>query len=137
MNYTEKLQHFRKVFEEQHQERQMRLYPNTQPDTIGVITGYKFDKIYTITDSDQRLGRYMVESRTGSIYAIKSWTQVNKRRQYGTLDTVDQYDWSEFYARPLPGTEAERLHVERETEIKSTHKKRGRKPLVERLNKPN
>ena len=81
----------------------------------------------------QRMGRYMVESRTGDVYGIKSWTQVNKRRCYGSLDTVNQYDWSDFYARPLSGTEAEKLHHEREKKIKSTHKKRGRKVKVASL----
>jgi len=133
MSYSKKLEHFRVTFEQQNNERLARLYPNLEPEKVGAEQGYKFDKVFVINQSGQRMGRYMVESRTGAIYGIKSWTQVNKRRQYGTLDTVDQYDWSDFYARPLPGTEAEKEYVKREEAIKATHKKRGRKPKASKL----
>lgn len=137
MSYNDKLEIFRLLFETQHNERLTRLYPELDSESVEVETGYKFDKVFinrnTGTNSHYRMGRYMVESRTGAIYGIKSWTQVNKRRWYGTLDTVDQYDWSDFYARPLPGTEAEKMHHEREQTIKSKHKKRGRKPKVAAL----
>lgn len=130
MSYTIFLEAFRVTLEAQHNERLSRLAPDTEPEKVGTEAGYKFDKVFVVTGSGEKIGRYMVETRTGDIYAIKSWTQVNKRRWYGKLETIDQYDWSDFYARPLPGTDAERLQVERETEIKSTHKKRGRKPKV-------
>jgi len=132
MSYDKKLENFRSTFERHSNDRRSRLYPNLPPEAIGVEQGYKFDKVFVNT-GDQRMGRYMVESRTGAIYGIKSWTQVNKRRQYGTLDTVDQYDWSDFYARPLPGSQAEIDFVKREESITSTHKKRGRKPNASKL----
>jgi hypothetical protein len=136
MNYEEKLEHFRARFETHHNERLARLYPELDSESIRVETGYKFDKVFVnrncggTPNTTQQIGRYMVESRTGDIYGIKSWTQVNKRRWYGTLETVDQYDWSDFYARPLAGTEAEKANHKREQEIRSKHKKRGRKPKV-------
>ena len=137
MSYNDKLEQFRTVFETQHNERLARLYSNLDSESIGVEMGYKFDKVFVVrntgADATQRMGRYMVESRTGNIYGIKSWTQVNKRRWYGTLDTIDQYDWSDFYARPLSGTDAEKMDDEREQKIKSMHKKRGRKPKVANL----
>lgn len=137
MSYNDKLEQFRTRFETQHNERLARLYSNLDSESIGVEMGYKFDKVFVVhntgADATQRMGRYMVESRTGNIYGIKSWTQVNKRRWYGTLDTIDQYDWSDFYARPLPGTDAEKMDDEREQKIKSMHKKRGRKPKVANL----
>ena len=137
MSYNDKLEQFRTHFETQHNERLARLYSNLDSESIGVEMGYKFDKVFVVrntgADATQRMGRYMVESRTGNIYGIKSWTQVNKRRWYGTLDTIDQYDWSDFYARPLSGTDAEKMDDEREQKIKSMHKKRGRKPKVANL----
>lgn len=139
MTYKKKIENFRSVFAQQHNERRSRLYSNLEPDKIEIETGYKFDKVYVVTDcgagATQKLGRYMVESRTGDIWGIKSWTQVNKRRWYGTLDSVGDYDWSDFYARPLPGTDAERDQFERESNIKSAHKKRGRRPKSESLGK--
>ena len=138
MDYVEKLEQFRGLFAQHTNDRRNRLYPKLEDDLVVIETGYKFDKVYIITDcgaptAPQRMGRYMVESRTGIIWGIKSWTQVNKRRQYGTLDTVNQYDWSDFYARPIPGTEAEMSHARREAEITSSHKKRGRKPKIASL----
>ena len=139
MSYADILERFRARFEIQHNERLARLYPELDPESVEVETGYKFDKVFVNRNCGgdpntiQRTGRYMVESRTGDIYGIKSWTQVNKRRWYGTLDTADQYDWSDFYARPLPGTEAEKANHEREQKIRSKHKKRGRKPRSELL----
>jgi len=94
-------------------------------DTWQVETGRKFDKVYVQTDV-QKLGRYMVDRNSWVIYGIKSWAQVNERRTYGTLDTVDQYDWSHFYGVPKAGTEAEKLHQELESQITAGYKKRGR-----------
>jgi len=68
----------------------------------------------------------MVDRNSWVIYGIKSWAQINERRTYGTLDTVDQYDWSSFYGVPKAGTEAEKLHRELEAQIASGYKKRGR-----------
>ena len=132
MNYEDKLEQFRELFEAHSNDRRERLYPNLDSESVEVETGYKFDKVY-INNGVQRLGRYMVESRTGIIWGIKSWTQVNRRRQYGTLDTVEQFDWSDFYARPISGTDAELAHAERESSITSNHKKRGRKPKIASL----
>jgi hypothetical protein len=134
MSYADKLEHFRAIFETHHNERLARLYDNVGPESVEIEQGYKFDKVY-INTGVQKSGRYMIESRTGAIYGIKSWTQVNRRRQFGTLDTVDDYDWSEYHGRPLPGTQAEKDHVVREAEIVASHKKRGRKPKHEKLSK--
>ena len=97
----------------------------THGDKWEIETGRKFDKVYVKT-SVQKLGRYMVDRNSWVIYGIKSWQQVNERRMYGTLDTVDQYDWSTFYGTPKPGTEAERQHNQREAAIATNFKPRGR-----------
>ena len=97
----------------------------THGDKWEIETGRKFDKVYVKT-SVQKLGRYMVDRNSWVIYGIKSWAQVNERRTYGTLDTVDQYDWSHFYGVPKAGTEAEKLHQELESQITAGYKKRGR-----------
>ncbi len=132
MSYEDKLEQFRELFENHSNDRRGRLYPNLDAEDVEVETGYKFDKVY-VNNGVQRLGRYMVESRTGDIWGIKSWTQVNKRRWFGTLDTITQYDWSDYNARPVSGTEAELAHADRESLITSNHKKRGRKPKTASL----
>ncbi len=127
--YIQQLETFRDLVETQMNTRRKRLMPKYEGIKVWVThDGYKFNKVYTCDFADQVQGYYMVERITGNIYGIKSWTQVNLRRWFGTLDTIDQYDWSDEYARALPGTEAERKHIQRETEIVTGYKRRGRRP---------
>jgi hypothetical protein len=119
VEYVEKLEKFRSAF--QAADRGCV----DHGDVAEVETGRKFDKVY-IKTKVQKLGRYMVDRNSWVIYGIKSWQQVNERRTYGTLDTVDQYDWSTFYGTPKPGTEAERQYNLREAAIATNFKPRGR-----------
>jgi len=97
----------------------------THGDTWMIETGRKFDKVYVKT-SVQKLGRYMVDRNSWVIYGIKSWAQINPRRTFGTLDTVNQYDWTHYNGVPKTGTAAEKAHVEAEAKIAAGYKKRGR-----------
>ena len=119
VEYVEKLEKFRQAFQAADKGCQ------DFGEKVEIETGRKFDKVY-IKTSVQKLGRYMVDRNSWVIYGIKSWAQINERRTYGTLDTVDQYDWSQFYGVPKAGTEAERLHQKREAEIAKNFKPRGR-----------
>ena len=119
VEYVEKLEKFRQAF--QAADRGCQDFG----ETVEIETGRKFDKVY-IKTSVQKLGRYMVDRNSWVIYGIKSWAQINERRTYGTLDTVDQYDWSSFQGIPKAGTEAEKLHLKREAEIAKNFKPRGR-----------
>ena len=119
VEYVEKLEKFRQAFQAADKGCQ------DFGETVEIETGRKFDKVYVKT-SVQKLGRYMVDRNSWVIYGIKSWAQINERRTYGTLDTVDQYDWSPFYGVPKAGTEAEKLHLKREAEIAKNFKPRGR-----------
>ena len=101
----------------------------THGDKWEIETGRKFDKVYVKT-SVQKLGRYMVDRNSWVIYGIKSWAQINPRRTFGTLDTVDQYDWSPYNGVPKAGTSAERIHNETEAKIAAGYKKRGRPRTV-------
>ena len=119
VEYVEKLEKFRQAFQSADKGCQ------DFGETVEIETGRKFDKVYVKT-SVQKLGRYMVDRNSWVIYGIKSWAQINERRTYGTLDTIDQYDWAPHYGIPKAGTEAEKLHLEREAEIAKTFKPRGR-----------
>jgi len=119
VEYVEKLEKFRQAFQSADKGCQ------DFGETVEIETGRKFDKVYVKT-SVQKLGRYMVDRNSWVIYGIKSWAQINERRTYGTLDTIDQYDWSSFYGVPKAGTEAEKLHQKREAEIAKNFKPRGR-----------
>lgn len=129
VEYVQKLEAFRKAFQTAENGR------HQNADTVEIESGRKFDKVYVQTYTGngaplQRLGRYMVDRNSWVIYGIKSWAQINERRTYGTLDTVDQYDWAAYYGTPKVGTEAERLHIERESAIASQFKARGRPKKV-------
>lgn len=117
--YVMKLEHFRASVEKQ---------TKTCVDgggTVHVEVGRKFDKVY-VKLGDQMMGRYMVDRNSWDIYGVKSWAQVNTRRWFGTLDTVDQYHWENYHGEPRSGTVAEQVHLAREASITSTFKPRGR-----------
>ena len=118
VEYSQKLEKFVKALNDQN-------VSATRGDKWQIETGRKFDKVYVQT-SVQKLGRYMVDRNSWVIYGIKSWAQINPRRTFGTLDTVDQYDWSPYNGVPKAGTQAEKLHNETEAKIAAGYKKRGR-----------
>jgi hypothetical protein len=119
VEYVQKLEQFRAAFQK------ADTAGRDTTDTVQIETGRKFDKVYVKTEV-QKLGRYMVDRNSWVIYGIKSWAQINERRTYGTLDTIDQYDWKPYYGIPKAGTDAEKLHNELEAQIAAGHKKRGR-----------
>lgn len=122
IEYSQKVEKFAAALTEQH--------IGAPGDTWQIETGRKFDKVYVQTmhngKPNQRLGRYMIDRNSWVIYGIKSWAQINPRRSYGTIDTIDQYDWSGHVGVPKTGTDAEKLHTELESQISAGYKKRGR-----------
>ena len=118
VEYSQKLEKFVNALNDQN-------VSATRGDKWQIETGRKFDKVYVQTNV-QKLGRYMVDRNSWVIYGIKSWAQINPRRTFGTLDTVDQYDWAPYNGVPKAGTQAEKLHNETEAKIAAGYKKRGR-----------
>lgn len=86
---------------------------------VDVLVGRKFDRIL-IDDYTE----YFVDKQTSIIYGPKSPLQYNPRRSYGTLATVEQFDWS--INMPLEGTVMETELAAREDAIQAGYKKRGR-----------
>lgn len=83
--------------------------------------GRRFDRF----ECDNEV-RFFVDRNSWEIFGAKSSFQYNPRRTYGTLDSVTQYDWSPVFPTPIAGSQAERIHNEREAEIQKTYKPRGR-----------
>ena len=117
VEYSEKLQKFVDTLNAEN--------PGVSGDRWEVETGRKFDKVYVRTKV-QKLGRYMIDRNSWQIFGIKSWAQINPRRTFGTLDSVSQYDWTNYVGIPKAGTSAERIHNEAEAKIAAGYKKRGR-----------
>ena len=65
---------------------------NVRNARVTVKPGKKYAKV-DIGSS----GRYMVEVSTGNIFGIKAYGQIHKGHFYGTLDTIDDYFWGEYY----------------------------------------
>lgn len=60
------------------------------------VSGRKYARVDVGTS-----GRYMVELATGAIYGIKGYGVIHRGHYYGTLDTLQDYDWRGWTARKL------------------------------------
>ena len=88
--------------------------------------GRKFTRVFETLNNGQNVGRYFVDKNSQVIYGAKSWNQFNPRRQFGTLSTIDQWDFSGYTGVPKSGTVAEKEHNTREASIAKGYAKRGR-----------
>jgi hypothetical protein len=43
-------------------------------------------------------GKYMVDLATEEIFGIKAYGKIHRGHRYGTLDTINEYDWSDYTA---------------------------------------
>lgn len=43
-------------------------------------------------------GKYMIDLATGGIFGIKAYGVIHRGHQFGTLDTILQWDWSQYRA---------------------------------------
>ncbi len=64
---------------------------NQLNNQVAIKGGLKYTKI-NLGDS----GRLMVENATGMIYGIKGYGKINKARNYGTLETINNWFWGEY-----------------------------------------
>lgn len=102
----------------------MNTFVNLLLGTAGVKNvehkaGRRFDRILV-----NGAVKYFVDRHTWEVFGAKSSFQYNPRRQYGKLDTVNQFDWVTH--TPEPGTDAEKQFLAREAEIQKQYKPRGR-----------
>lgn len=62
---------------------------------VRVIPGRKFTKIDVGSS-----GKYMVDNGTGEIFGVKAYGVIHHGHRYGTLDTIDQWQWGDYKAVP-------------------------------------
>ena len=86
---------------------------------VEVIKGRRFDRILL-----NGAVQYFIDHGTMQIYGAKSALQYNPRREYGTLNTVHEYDWQND--TPKQGTALATYLTTRENQIAAAYKKRGR-----------
>lgn len=68
-------------------------------ETTRVVHGKVYAKV-DVGSYGSYSARLMVEYVTGVVYGTKSYGQVHKGHAYGTLDTIDQWYWGDYYPRP-------------------------------------
>jgi hypothetical protein len=96
----EKLDAFVALFHADHAAYYNRQYPDSKlPVDMAWAAkpGKKFVKVNIGTS-----GRYMVDLNDGTIYGIKGYGTVHYGHVYGTLDTIHDWFWGEYYGVYLP-----------------------------------
>lgn len=99
MTFREKVAHFLAV---------ATVHINDGPGTYGKYSlhcdfdGLKYHRVYRHDSSGHRSVRYFIAVEDGTIYAASSWKKPNPKRSFGTLDTIDQFDWSGYEGVALP-----------------------------------
>ena len=92
-----KLQHFAELLETQQLIRlelqNMACEANRDNCKVKVVPAKKYTKVDVGTS-----GKYMIVNDTGEIYGIKAYGVIHRGHYYGTLDTVDQWQWGEYVA---------------------------------------
>ena len=68
---------------------------------MGYDEGGRFVRVWA--ESGQKFVCYFVEKDTGVIFGSKGWKAYNPNHEYGTLDTLDEYEWSGYYATRKDG----------------------------------
>lgn len=97
---------------------------------ISVDSGRKYDKVY-VTSMKGNKCLYFVDRSNGKIYGSKSWAMLNLRRNFGTLGTTSEWNWtSPVRPTPIPGTDSYDAHIAREADISKNYGPRGRPKKV-------
>jgi hypothetical protein len=95
----EKLKVFAKVLEKEQIERLQKdglgYQSNIDSVKVQIIEGKKYVKV-NIGNS----GKYMIDW-DGNIFGIKAYGVINKKKCYGTLDTINEWYWGDYTARPM------------------------------------
>jgi len=89
----EKINIFAQKLSGQTKERIEKLYPMLSAyheARVKIVPGKKYIKV-DIGGS----GKYMVDKQ-GNIYGIKGYGVINKKKQFGDLDTIEEYFWGGY-----------------------------------------
>ena len=86
------VERFRAKVEQDQAERFAREYPGLEPPKVHVKDGRRWIKV----DIGQS-GSYVVD-KDGTIYGIKGYGVPHLGHRYGTLQTIEEWDWSGYVA---------------------------------------
>ena len=96
------IQDFANKVQEDQKKHFEEIYPNTEIEfwersyTVKVKPGRKYTKVDVGSS-----GKYMVVNETGEIYGIKGYGVIHKGHYYGTLETMNEWNWGGFHAHKI------------------------------------
>ena len=89
---TKQLEAFRALVEEQQARRTRAEYQHVKPPAVTVKPGKRWTKVDV-----GHSGKYVVDT-DGTIYSIKAYGVPHFGHRFGTLDTINEWDWSGYAA---------------------------------------
>jgi hypothetical protein len=104
---------FMELLEKEMNEETERLFPNSL-NKMGIAEGRRgyneigFDEggkrfVRVWQNNGQKSVRYFVEKETGIIFGAKGWKAYNPNHEYGTLETITEWNWGGYYATSKSG----------------------------------
>ena len=103
MTQQEKFQCLADLITAQHQAQLHAQCLDCEANLMNAIATIQPGRKYTKIDIGSS-GRYMIENETERIYGIKAYGVIHRGHYFGTLDTIDQYQWGGYYAGKLKAT---------------------------------
>ena len=97
-NFSDKVANLAQKIQNQGQDRLRRENLGCDINLVNAMTKIKIGNKYTKIDSGN-CGRYMIDNATGDIFGIKAYGVIHKGRHYGNLDTIEDWDWSDYHAK--------------------------------------
>ncbi len=92
-----KLEAFASLLQEERLRGLVVGHVDCEGNRAGCVTRIKTGRKYANVDVGHS-GAYMVELATGAIYGIKGYGVIHRGHYYGTLDTIGDWDWSDYRA---------------------------------------
>ena len=102
MSHHKKITDFAQKVEKEQTKEVKILYPSLNADAVkrhSKVTlkpGKKYTKIDVGTS-----GKFMID-KNGGIFGIKGYGVINKKKQYGTLDTINEWNWGGYLPEKIP-----------------------------------
>jgi len=100
MNQQEQINALAELITKHQQAELHASHLDCEANLANAIATVKPGRKYTKIDVGSS-GKYMVENATGRIYGIKAYGVVHLGHQYGTLDTINEWQWGRYYAGKL------------------------------------
>lgn len=105
------LEPFLKLLEKEQNERYAESFPDGHRraleagrrgyEHIGFDEGDRFVKVWK--ESGGKSVHSFVEKKTGIIFGAKGWKAFNPNNEFGTLHTINEWSWGEYYGKSKKG----------------------------------